>query len=166
MTAERWIKIGTVFTGSWPYRLYLSGTGRYAECQMTWRGRRSILQPWEFAEWNYFWAAVRHRLAMARMELALQLPVFEREERGAAGLWVFVRRMKTTTRFKLKLVTKTLHARLYEYTSVRGSKQQWVPNSVCKVLVETGEIHEVTIENWWLQQNPFEPKESEQAGLF
>jgi len=57
---------------------------------------------------------------------------------------------------KLKFIGGTALARHYEHAN---GTRQWVPRRVCRVRVE-GNPHEVEIEDWWLQQNPFERKES------
>ena len=53
---------------------------------------------------------------------------------------------------------ETALARLYQDDAGR---QQWVPRSVCphtrKWPSQAGQpaVHEVTVEHWWLEQNPF-----------
>lgn len=64
--------------------------------------------------------------------------------------------MKLTLRF----VHETALARLYRKAD---GAQQWVPRSVCprtlKWPAENGElaVHEVEIEDWWLEKNPWPP---------
>lgn len=55
-------------------------------------------------------------------------------------------------------------ARLYED---RAGGRQWVPVSVCKSTLKhtapAGQLpmHEVEIENWWLEKNPWPPGQRE-----
>ena len=62
---------------------------------------------------------------------------------------------------KLKLTFKreTPLARLY--ANAKGV-QQWIPRSVCPHTSKLGDIHEVTILDWWLEQNPFDKKPQKQ----
>jgi len=53
---------------------------------------------------------------------------------------------------KLHFLGGTAAARHYRHP-VSGVVQ-WVPRSVCKVLVDAAP-HEVEIEDWWLEENPF-----------
>lgn len=64
-----------------------------------------------------------------------------------------------TTLLRLKFMgAETPLARLYQDEQGR---EQWVPKSVChhtrKWPSQEGQpaVHEVTIEDWWLQKNPF-----------
>jgi hypothetical protein len=68
--------------------------------------------------------------------------------------------VKTT--LKLKCLRETELARWYEHPN---GKRQWVPRSVCPRVVKLGDRHEVTIEDWWLKQNPFDIKPQDQANL-
>lgn len=67
-----------------------------------------------------------------------------------------------TTTLKLKFIRETPLARMYENT--RGVRQ-WVPRAVCSKTIDLGVMHEVAIQDWWLEQNPFEKKDPQQAGL-
>ena len=70
---------------------------------------------------------------------------------------------------KLKFLGGTALARHYEKP---GGVRQWVPRSVCKVLADghrdvKSELHEVEIQDWWLQENPFDrPVPQGQGELF
>lgn len=67
-----------------------------------------------------------------------------------------------TTVLKLKCLRETPQARLYQ--DHRGT-QQWVPRSVCPRTTKLGDQHEVTIEDWWLKENPFRKPDGKQAAL-
>lgn len=67
-----------------------------------------------------------------------------------------------TTVLNLRYVSRTDLALQYEnHAGVR----KWIPNSVCPQIYKhgnkPGDIHEVTIETWWLEQNPWDKPESE-----
>jgi hypothetical protein len=72
--------------------------------------------------------------------------------------------MRTT--LKLIFHAETNLARLYE---LKDAKTQWVPRSVCPAITkhgnQRGDIHEVTIEDWWLKDNPFAIKPQNQPDL-
>lgn len=68
-----------------------------------------------------------------------------------------------TTTLKLKFIRETDLARWYENS--RGVRQ-WVPRSVCTKTFKAGDQHEVAIEDWWLEQNPWEKKDAAQDDLF
>lgn len=75
----------------------------------------------------------------------------------------------STETLNLIFLAQTAQARLYRHS--RLNAEQWIPASVCpktfKHGTNRGDIHEVTIESWWLEQNPFVRRESEgQASLF
>lgn len=67
----------------------------------------------------------------------------------------------------LTFVRETDMARLYEN---KDGARQWVPRSVCvktmKWPAEAGKlaVHDVTIQDWWLQKNPW--PSSKQQNLF
>jgi hypothetical protein len=58
---------------------------------------------------------------------------------------------------KLTFLGSTALARHYRH---RNGISQWVPRSVCPKTFKhgdkPGDLHEVTIEDWWLKENPFE----------
>jgi hypothetical protein len=58
---------------------------------------------------------------------------------------------------KLTFLGSTTLARRYRHCN---GIIQWVPRSVCpknfKHGDKAGDLHEVTIEDWWLKANPFE----------
>jgi hypothetical protein len=63
----------------------------------------------------------------------------------------------------LKFIRETELAREYENSKGR---RQWIPKSVCKKTLKwTNGIHEVEIEDWWLQKNPFEKPDAPQQNL-
>lgn len=68
-----------------------------------------------------------------------------------------------TTTLKLTFLRETTGARHYQ---LKPGCAQWIPRSVCTKTLKSGDLHEVTIEDWWLEKNPFEKKASEQADLF
>ena len=67
--------------------------------------------------------------------------------------------LKPTTKLTLTLVHETKEARLYADDK---NREQWIPRSVCpRLLVRrtpgaTRAVHEVHVEDWWLEQHPFE----------
>lgn len=67
-----------------------------------------------------------------------------------------------TTVLNLTYLGRTVLALHY-----RNSKgvEKWIPNSVCPQIFKhgnkIGDIHEVTIEDWWLEQNPWDRPEGE-----
>lgn len=70
-----------------------------------------------------------------------------------------------TTIVKLFFIAETPLARLYADDQ---NRQQWIPRSQCPhVLKHPGypEVHEVTVKEWWLQQNPFERQTPQQQDL-
>jgi hypothetical protein len=75
--------------------------------------------------------------------------------------------MSATTTLKLKLIQETSQARLYEkeMPSRLPGIRQWVPRSVCPRTLKAGDNHEVDIEDWWLEQNPFTKKDGKQKEL-
>lgn len=71
------------------------------------------------------------------------------------------------TKLNLYFVRETELARLYRKPD---DTQQWVPKSVCPTTLKhppalDGQLalHEVTIEDWWLEKNPW--PECKQKGL-
>ena len=67
-----------------------------------------------------------------------------------------------TTTLKLKFIRETPLARLY---ADHKDRQQWIPRSICPKTLKLGDIHEVAIETWWLEANPFEKKPQPQSEL-
>ena len=57
---------------------------------------------------------------------------------------------------RLYFVRETDAARLYER---KNGSQRWIPKSVCprvvKFPVGARPVHEVEIEDWWLEKNPW-----------
>ena len=68
-----------------------------------------------------------------------------------------------TTTLKLKFIKETELARWYENS--RGVRQ-WVPRSVCPKTLKMGDVHEVAITDWWLEQNPWDKKDAHTGDLF
>lgn len=67
------------------------------------------------------------------------------------------------TVLKLRFIRQTDKARYYEKPNGRT---QWVPISVCPVVTPLdATMHEVTIEDWWLAQNPFDRPDTDQPTL-
>ena len=67
------------------------------------------------------------------------------------------------TTLKLKFLKETPLARFYEHPTSRV--RQWVPGSVCPRTLKLGDVHEVTLEDWWLKANPFLKPDPDQATL-
>jgi len=68
-----------------------------------------------------------------------------------------------TTTLTLTFLRETPLSRHYQ---LRPGCAQWVPRSVCRRTVKAGYVHEVTIEDWWLEKNPFEKKDAGTGDLF
>ena len=64
--------------------------------------------------------------------------------------------VKPTTQLTLTFLGSTALARHYRY---ENGPAQWVPRSVCPKVFKhgngVGDRHEVSIEDWWLKENPF-----------
>ncbi len=74
------------------------------------------------------------------------------------------------TTLKLKFLGGTALARHYQKPGAPGNAQ-WVPRSVCPKTLKfgdkVGDLHEVTVEDWWLEKNPFDrPTPKGQGSLF
>ena len=66
------------------------------------------------------------------------------------------------TTLNLTFLAQTDQARLYQNST---GIQKWIPSSICPKIFkhgnDCGNIHEVTIEDWWLAENPWIKPESE-----
>ena len=67
------------------------------------------------------------------------------------------------TTLKLTFLRETTMSRHYQ---LKPGCAQWIPRSVCTKTLKhgdkAGDLHEVTIEDWWLEKNPFEKPEGGQ----
>jgi hypothetical protein len=93
MSAKKWITIGSVKSGhSFMWRNW----GVPCGLLMHWRGNTHRFQPMQFLDWPELVAAVRIRLALARLELVALASVVsaDRLVRGAVELIALVMRMK------------------------------------------------------------------------
>ncbi len=66
-----------------------------------------------------------------------------------------------TTTLKLTFLRETTLSRHYQ---LKPGVAQWIPRSVCPRTLRSatnkpGDVHEVTIEDWWLDKNPWEKKD-------
>nr|WP_294577567.1 hypothetical protein [uncultured Rhodopila sp.] len=86
----RWVCIGRA-RGGW--YVLMGNCGFPGGVLMSWQGRVGTFQPMEFLTWGDLWAAIRMRLAMARLE-AVAIASGREAVDGYRRLWVEVVRKR------------------------------------------------------------------------